>query len=60
MAKAAVTALNGKEILPGSATLRIDYYQRANRFYGAMLGLDREELINNTHYRVLFIKGINK
>jgi len=59
-AKAAVEALNGKPVLPGGPGLRIDYYQRANKFLGGMMGLDRNELIQNTHFRVLFIKGIRR
>ena len=59
-AKAAIHSLNGQPIIKGGNTLRIDYYQRANKFLGGMLGLDRNELINNTHFRVLFITGINK
>jgi len=27
---------------------------------GGFMGLDRKELINNTHYRVLFVKGLYK
>jgi len=27
---------------------------------GGFMGLDRKELIQNTHYRVLFIKGLYK
>ena len=27
---------------------------------GGFMGLDRGELINNTHFRVLFIKGLYK
>jgi len=59
-AKAAVEALNGKPVLAGGSSLRIDYYQRANKFLGGMMGLDRNELIQNTHFRVLFIKGIRR
>ena len=59
-AKSAMEALNGKSIIEGGQTIRIDYYQRANKFLGGMRGLDRTELINNTHFRVLFIKGIHK
>lgn len=53
-------ALNGKRLLAGSNCLRIEPYQRANRFFGAMVGLNRHELISNTHFRVLFIKGLYK
>jgi len=27
---------------------------------GGLLGLDRAELLSNTHWRVLFIKGLHK
>jgi hypothetical protein len=27
---------------------------------GGLLGLDKKELITNTHFRVLFIRGIRK
>lgn len=40
--------------------MRIEPYQRANRFLGGMMGLNRQELISNTHFRVLFIKGLYK
>ena len=33
--------------------------QRANKFLGGLNGLKREELIKNTHWRVLFIRGIS-
>ena len=59
-AKAAMTALNGKQILAGSNSLRIEFYQRANKFLGGFMGLSREELIQNTHFRVVFIKGLFK
>lgn len=58
-ARAAKEAMNGQSLIPGQ-TLRIDFYQRANKFLGGMIGLDRKELINNTHFRVLFIRGIKK
>ena len=54
-----MNALNGTVILPGTNSIRIDFYQRANKFLGGLNGLKREELIKNTHWRVLFIKGIN-
>jgi len=57
-AKAAMDELNWKCILPGTNPLKVDYYQRANRFLGAFSGLERSELINNNHFRVLFIKGL--
>lgn len=57
-AKEAMDELNWKQILPGANPLKVDYYQRANRFLGAFSGLERSELINNNHFRVLFIKGL--
>lgn len=59
-AASAVQELNGKSILPGYNCLRIEPYQRANKFLGGMMGLNRQELISNTHFRVLFIKGLYK
>lgn len=44
-AMAALTALNGKQILSGSNSLRIEFYQRANKFLGGFMGLSRDELI---------------
>ena len=44
-AMAALTALNGKQILAGSNSLRIEFYQRANKFLGGFMGLSRDELI---------------
>ena len=40
--------------------MRIEFYQRANKFLGGFMGLSRDELIQNTHFRVLFIKGLYK
>jgi len=57
-AKAALDALNGTVLLPGTNSIRIDFYQRANKFLGAMMGLKKEELIKNSHYRVIFIASI--
>jgi len=59
-AKAAVEGLDGKPVLAGGNTLRVAFYQRANKFLGGLLGLDRNELLSNTHWRVLFIKGLHK
>jgi len=56
-AQVALKELNGKEILKGTKSLRVEFYQRANRFIGA---IDKNELINNTHFRVLFVKGMFK
>ena len=56
----AMNDLNGKTILKGTNPIRIEFYQRANRFMGGFMGLDRKELINNTHFRVLFVKGLYK
>ena len=58
MAEAALNALNGTVVLPGTNSIRIDFYQRANKFLGGLNGLKREELIKNTHWRVLFIRGL--
>jgi RNA recognition motif-containing protein len=58
-AKAAIKALNGYQVIPGANSLRIDYYQRANKFLGGLLGLDMKELLSNTHWRVLFLRGIH-
>jgi hypothetical protein len=52
--------LNGKQILQGTNSIRVEFYQRANRFMGGFMGLPRNELINNTHWRVLFLKGLYK
>jgi len=59
MAEAALNALNGTVVLPGTNSIRIDFYQRANKFLGGLNGLKREELIKNTHWRVLFIRGLS-
>jgi hypothetical protein len=55
----AKTALNGKQLLPGTNYLRIEFYRKDNKFLGVHKGLDRKELITNTHYRVLFIRGLD-
>jgi RNA recognition motif-containing protein len=58
-ALAAQKALNGKQLLPGANFIRIEFYRKDNRFLGVHRGLDRNELIKNTHYRVLFIRGLD-
>lgn len=55
----ALKALNGRQLLPGSNFIRIEFYRKDNRFLGVHRGLDRNELLQNTHYRVLFIRGLN-
>jgi RNA recognition motif-containing protein len=52
-------ALNGKQLLPGTNYIRIEFYRKDNKFLGVYKGLDRKELITNTHYRVLFIRGLD-
>lgn len=59
-AQSAASELNGKFIQGSLRNLRIEPYQRANRFFGALMGLNRNELLSNTHFRVLFIKNIYK
>lgn len=59
-ALSAANDLNGKFIQGSLKNLRIEPYQRANRFFGALMGLNRNELLSNTHFRVLFIKNIQK
>ena len=44
-AQKAQEELNGKQILPGTNSLRVEFYQRANKFMGGLMGLSREELI---------------
>jgi len=46
--------------MAGANKLRISFYQRANRFYGCQTGLNKSELLYNSHFRVLFIRGIYK
>ena len=58
-AKDAKEALNGKQLLPGTNYIRIEFYQKSNKFLGVHKGLDKRELINNTHFRVLFIRGLD-
>lgn len=53
-------ALSGRQLLQGGNHLRIEVYQRSNRFLGGLIGLNRHELISNTHFRVLFIRGLYK
>lgn len=60
MAIRAMEEFNGKIIPPGFNRLRIEPYQRSNRFFGPLSGLNRYELISNTHFRVLFIRGLFK
>lgn len=59
-ARSAALEFNGKPIMAGANRLRVEPYQRANRFFGPLLGLNKHELISNTHFRVLFIRGLFK
>lgn len=38
--------------------IRIEFFNPENVFKGVQKGLDRNQLIENSHYRVLFIQGI--
>ena len=58
-ALAAKTKLDGKQLLPGANFIRIEFYRKDNKFLGVYRGLDRTELINNSHYRVLFVRGLD-
>lgn len=53
-------ALSGRQLIQGGNVLRIEVYQKSNRFLGGLIGLNRHELISNTHFRVLFIRGLYK
>jgi len=56
---AAKEALDGQELIPGSGTIRIEFYRKDNQFLGVFKGLDKYQLLNNTHYRVLFLRGLD-
>lgn len=59
-AEDAMEALNGKQLLPDTKSIRIEFYQRSSRYLcGSHKGIDKNQLINNEHYRVLFIKGLD-
>ena len=46
-------------ITPGSQKVKIEFYRKDNKFLGVHKGLNRQELVSNTHFRVLFISGIS-
>ena len=59
MALKARQALDGKCLTSSSDPILVDFYSTQNKFTGVFKGLDRNQLINNTHFRVLFMKGID-
>ena len=59
-AKMCIEKFNGQAVESGGNYLRLEPYQRSNRFFGNQFGLPKEHLVNNTHFRVLFIKGLFK
>lgn len=56
---AARESLNYKVLIPGTDPIKVEFYIPQNQFKGVYRGLDRGELVSNTHYRVLFLKGLN-
>jgi hypothetical protein len=52
--------LNNKCIARGGDPIKVEFYSNQNKFTGLFRGLDRSQLVNNTHYRVLFMKGLFK
>lgn len=59
MALKAKQSLDGKCLTSGGEPIVVEFYSTQNKFTGLFKGLDREQLINNTHFRVLFMKGID-
>lgn len=56
-AEKAIESLNGKMLIPGMETLKVSLFNSHNQLQ--LKGLDRKQLVQNTHFRVLFIKGLN-
>jgi len=52
-------ALDDTKLAPGSQKVKIEFYRKDNKFLGVHKGLNRQELVSNTHFRVLFISGIS-
>jgi len=59
-AEKAKKGLNGRMIVSGSEPIKVDSYNAQNKFPGLFRGLDPTQLVNNTHFRVLFLKGLDK
>ena len=57
-ALAAKNAINGRSLVPGCPPIYVDFYQKENRFPGIHKGLNRQELVENSHFRVLYISGL--
>lgn len=54
-AKEALDTLNGQVLCANTKPVRIAFFNPENVFNGVQRGLDRNQLIENSHYRVLFI-----
>lgn len=54
----AKNAINGKSLAQGCPRIFVDFYQKSNRFPGVHRGLDRQELAENSHFRVLYLSGL--
>lgn len=57
-AQAAKNGINGKSLVAGCTPIYVDFYQKENRFPGVHKGLNRQELVENSHFRVLYISGL--
>ena len=57
-AEAAKNGINGKSLVAGGTPIYVDFYQKENRFPGVHKGLNRQELVENSHFRVLYISGL--
>lgn len=58
-ASKALKSMNGIQLIPGTDPIKVEFYIPQNQFKGVYRGLDRNELVNNTHFRVLFLKGLS-
>lgn len=58
-AATAISSLDGVALGPGQQPLRAEHFLKQARGPGLFTGLDKSELIQNKHFRVLYLKGID-
>ena len=58
-ALAARQKLDGRAIIPGTSPVHLDYFNPDNRFPATQIGITKHQLMTNTHYRILFLSGID-
>lgn len=58
-AQFAVTELDGKCLALGTEPIKVEFYSSSNKFLGLFRGLEKKQLVDNSHFRVLFLSGID-